>query len=1372
DTFGNPLTSAATTVRLTLGYSPSLNTYTFNGESSDEASNSFVNTMNVPSGVETIEIMPYEESIFDADDNAAPASSSTGELVLYGSGNPYVVAYSLGFDNYSLAIRFSERIYGSTSGFSTTQLAALMSFNSSYGDADAMGCDQEVWAEASKKVRSATRNMPASCFTVKVNYTSGSPETLQLTQSGANQAIRYKTGTAFVVLDFATALDLATNVNLLDPIYQSLVNGRTPVSLTVTINNVADAEGNLVANNSFTVALREQFNGASLKPGLPPPMFTNAKGAYTFLTAADSAWGSNRGYYIYNSATPAATIEKNFYAQAYSDDPRTRVYTVYSQDEQWMLKDAIPGTYIYDHTDAVDPTKHYYTFVPAEVGVDTSNPSEGLEYYGIYYRDLDADGRIDAIDLNFHNPYFDAGYGCYPTLWVGSQAKDSFTVYVKTSNDAKDEAFEGYPSWSNYPLTQSTDSAIKDLVEKGATMTNWQRVPVTGVEVVQQNVNGEGYDYASMSGKYCYSTLRVTIDQTKVAPGTYGDDRVAIAYRTPRAWNDGATTFNKLYPAGFNATPLKEVAPTETAPGYNTGITEQVLSNYSAADEQAGIYWMWDEFPAGVADFNGGLYPTWVAESFGPVFAWDGAPAIALGAVAWRATPYAKVDERNGADDINTYEYVDVLFSEPLGLAEDRGLRDSAGIISGWTNSKYALTHGVLGADLINSTTVRFKLDRATQELDLNFLGALYPMSGAIEHSIEHSWSANNFSPEFTRFDITAAGVLPICSSYQVTGGPDDKIPVFQITNSDSTVTNKVVMAGSSNGDPDWLDGAILQYKAIPKSRTISGGDRNGWTFRSNGGQFDANKDFALTWDGDTAYVAAPSTATRPGTSYYAVLQNMTIENTTVKDYFTVATYPDYSKSPVMRPWGGVTAPAPNAWSTWAQTTPNTPASGVLSGPIYNYMSASAAEVLKTSRINADTDYAILGIDAAGASGQKLTGVTIRFVSTNYGQFDPAVDLKPLTDGASSGVYLYDETSGSVVKISTNGLEWSDWKVNAYGQPYRETTLRPLNGVALPAAGGAPNSFDVTVHIVPSSDFNLGDSFYAEIPADGLVMGSYASGDSYKETWTTADGTQGFPLTAFQYYDANGDKRWNVGEPIADAEDMNAYSAPFYDGGRRFFTYRAMTSHFVLEESGLETRNLYYAKKNGATHATTSRYNGVLDAPSIAGIATHTNVPEMWKHVNYEPGDDVWYDIGGRPGVYDAGVDVPLFGNADKFVLPWAPKQGGAKSAWFHGAPHSEAHSVTSGVISAPSGEPVAIVGLNMEDTGRGFGPRYILDGAVLVEAVSKNLAAVEYELTYTASGEELAFAGGTAVAIPTVAGERAILTDAAGTGFVVMRRL
>ncbi|MBR4124912.1 MAG: hypothetical protein IKR13_01795, partial [Victivallales bacterium] len=938
-------------------------------------------------------------------------------------------------------------------------------------DASAMGCDQEVWAEASEKVRSATRNMPASCFTVKVNYTSGSPETLQLTQNGPNRAIRYKTGTAFVVLDFATALDLATNAKLLDPVYQSLVNSRTPVSLTVTINNVADADGNLVANNSFTVALREQFNGASLTPSLPPPMFTNANGAYTLVTAADQSPSQNGLYVIVSSSnTHDDTIVVNSVSggltvactDAAGQDPRT--YTKYDNTGDFMnlgdsivLRETVPGTYTYVTTNVhnyqvtykdesnndvtVDRTAycHFYTFEPKESGINANaTMAEGLEYYGIYYRDLDADGRIDAIDLNFHNPWhLDYGTGRFATLHVNeSQAKNNFAVYVRAAQERNEDTWGGYKSWSDYPLTQGKDGEIEALVEDGGEApASWIPATVTGVSIVEENVNADANDYFSMSGKYWYTTVRVTIDQTGMPPATYGDDRVAIAYLTPRALTEEDRTYNKRHGQGITAMPLKyhEFSDSEKYE-YNYGFTERLLTYYGINDEQAGIYWTWDGLSSEDAEaFAGCIRPVWVCDSFGPVFAWDGAPAIPLGAVAWRATPYAKFDERNGADDITSYEYVDVLFSEPLGLAEDRGLRDSAGIISGWTNSKYALTHGVLGADLVNATTVRFKLDRCTKELDLNFLGALYPMSGAVEHA----WSANSFSPEFARFDITAAGVLPICSSYLVTGGPNDKIPVFQITNPTSTVTTKVVttnLASPVRESFSVATGSPLSYKSIPKARTVSGEDRNGWTFRSNGGKFDANKDFNLTWEPDNskAYVAAPSAATTPGASYYAVLQNMTIENTTVKGYFAVD---DYSKSPVMRPWGGVTAPAPNAWSTWMQTTPNTPANGLISGPIYNYMSAGASAVQGTSRINSDEDYAILGIDAAGANGQKLNGVTVRFVSTNYGQFDPAVDLKPLTDGASSGVYLYDETSGSVVKISTNGLEWSDWKVNAYGQP-------------------------------------------------------------------------------------------------------------------------------------------------------------------------------------------------------------------------------------------------------------------------------------------------------------------------------------------------
>ncbi|MBP5300807.1 MAG: hypothetical protein J6Y80_05320, partial [Victivallales bacterium] len=834
-----------------------------------------------------------------------------------------------------------------------------------------------------------------------------------------------------------------------------------------------------------------------------------------------------------------------------------------------------------------------------------------------------------------------------------------------------------------------------------------------------------------------------------------------IGYSCPRAWNDGKATFNKWHTEGNTVTPLAE----SKDPAYNTGFDTQIISWHSAADEQAGIYWQWDV--PGTDGWKGFLSPIWVAESFGPVFAWDGAPAIPVAAVAWRTTPYNKYTESAGAENIYSYEFVDVYFSERLGLVEDRGLYNGSNQISGWAGQDYTmLNHGPCGADLLNATTVRFKLNStANNALDLSFQGAIYPMSGT---GIEHAWSANSYSPEFAQFDMSAAGFLPLCSAYQVTGGPSDKIPVFQITNPTATITTKVVQAISPSEEAHTVtDGTTFTYTAKPKSIDNSGNtaEIDGFFLLGNGGGFN-NAQVDFTWEDDYSmgYVAAKNGANIPGASYYAEVTKALVRNTTIEGYGF-----DYSATAAIQPWAVFNAPAPNAWVRWAQNTGRTPGSGILSGPVYNFMNASAMVIDNTSRINDGEDYAVLGIDAAGSG--KLTAVKVRFVSTGYGQFDPAVDLLPLSDGASSGVYLYDENNGAIVKIATDGLEWSDWGINAYGQPYRETTLRSLSGAALPAAGGEANSIDFTVHIVPSSEFNLGDSFYVEIPADGLVMGNQSSRDSYTETWTTTDGTQGYPLSSFQYLDINGDYRWSIGEPIADAEDVPPFVAPFYDGGRPYSLRATMTSKHVLWQNGLESRNLYYAKKNGATFATTNRYKGYYDIASIIGRATHKTGTELFSHVNYEPGDDVWFDIGGRPGVYDAGVDIPLFGNADKFVLPWANKQAGAKSAFFHGAPHSEAHSVTSGVISAPSGEPIAIVGLNMEDTGRGFGPRYLLNGAVLVESVSKNLAPGEFELAYTADGS-LAFAGGAAVAIPAEVGERAILVDADGTGFIVIRRM
>jgi hypothetical protein len=412
-----------------------------------------------------------------------------------------------------------------------------------------------------------------------------------------------------------------------------------------------------------------------------------------------------------------------------------------------------------------------------------------------------------------------------------------------------------------------------------------------------------------------------------------------------------------------------------------------------------------------------------------------------VAAFAWRTTPYTKFLEGAIADNILFYEFVDVYFSERLGLVEDRGLYSGDTQISGWAEQDYSmLNHGPSGADLVNPTTVRFKLNNSpTISLNLNFKGAIYPMSGT---GIEHAWSANSYSPEFAQFAMNASGILPLASAYQVTGGSDDKIPVFQITNPTATITTKVVQADSPKEINHHVsNGTTLTYTSKPRSiENINNTDEiDGFFLLANGGGFNnAQADFTWEPDYSVGYVAARNSADLPGASYYAEVTKALVRNTTIEGYGNGEF--DYKSSSAIQPWMVFNAPSPNAWSRWAQDTPRTPGSGGLSGPVYNFMNVSATVSEKpTSRINfgKESDYAILGIDAAGASGQKLTGVTIRFVSTNYGQFDPAVDLLPLSDGASSGVYLKDETSGSVGKIATDGLESSDWKINAYGQPYR-----------------------------------------------------------------------------------------------------------------------------------------------------------------------------------------------------------------------------------------------------------------------------------------------------------------------------------------------
>ena len=101
----------------------------------------------------------------------------------------------------------------------------------------------------------------------------------------------------------------------------------------------------------------------------------------------------------------------------------------------------------------------------------------------------------------------------------------------------------------------------------------------------------------------------------------------------------------------------------------------------------------------------------------------------AVTAVAWRATPYTKV---SSSDTLDTYEYVDVRFSEPILGADDLGLYqgDVKKIVSGYAASKesyWELADGPIGASFINDSTIRFRLQtgKSITDLDFSYRGTL-----------------------------------------------------------------------------------------------------------------------------------------------------------------------------------------------------------------------------------------------------------------------------------------------------------------------------------------------------------------------------------------------------------------------------------------------------------------------------------------------------------------------------------------------------------------------------------------------------------------------------------------------------------------------
>ena len=1294
---------SATVMRVNIKYTPSLEVqynasavtasgnlpYTALNDANWTADDDTIAAYRVPAGVETIEVVPRENKVFDVLKNASATSNTTGDLILFDSKNPRLVSAIMSNDNYSIQLTFNKRIFGKAgmmagSASPLLQVAAIL--GGALNTTDVMNTDN---------------------FTAVVNYSNGNRETLGLHNNG----IYYTIGTNYIYLDFNHYSGPASdNRKKLDPAYNETANGRTPQSITLTLKNIIDKDQNPLKDNTITIPLWTAYKPG--KTSLLPPMFTNAKGSYTYIEQPNN---------------------QILVTKAGTNNPDNYLYTPYGEGQC-----------------GVDPAEN------------------GLIYYGIYYRDLDGDGRIDAIDLNYHNP--DYNNGSTPAqLYVGGSAASNFRVWVQNNDpddiddgdksfypaDSENVNWDNFPQIANYPLGNGTaDNNIYNFQINWGSYTNfaknWICLTPTSAEVVAQNQIKSGGN----NNNERYSTLRLHIDQTRVRARTYGTRYVMVAYTSPRnvtsTGGNGAANgkYNKYMVAGAKA-------PTnDTAPG--------VYSRYNDSDETAGVYWR-RNYTGTRSDANGtnGYMDNYhIADGFGPVVAWDGAAPVPVSAIAWRATPYVKSGESN----MEGYEYLDITFTEPIAYAADKAMSNcgyTADAKNGATSANGYL-HGCWGAEVISTNTVRFKVNGIKTDKTFSFSGALFGMTPGFFESYSDAGTRN---PRSLSFSVNAVGVKPADSRYKVLS-QGTAVDMFTVDASGASITsygasftqsvNQVELKGVEQGG-DWRS---TTANWLYNGTSIANA---GTSYRHNPGNVTSTMTYSLRSNNLNNSVA-------PGSSVYGIISSLIIRNNTFDGYVK---------------GGNAAVHCPAALNTFYAPDPlgrymafggaSTPVKSVMSGPVYNMVKVGAiTQTSGTSRIVAGTTVSVLGIDVAGSSAHTLTAITVRAIDTSMGQFDPSIDLEPLADGATSGLQLYDVNNSRVISVANNGDEWSEWKVNEAGQPYKEVTLRPLTPVTLPTAGGNANSYDFQIRVITSASFNLGDSFVIEIPDDGIAFGSYKTVDNRPATWGTPNGALGFPFTDYYYKDNNNDGRWAEGDSIASREDTYT-TIPLYDGGKPYATDSNVRP--FLSENGVNVKNLYYAKKNWATNPESSpfyttgnvtsnerrTYTSLIGNIDFVGTDTDLNY-----NVSYAPGDDVWYDIGGEPGVYDEGIDIPLFGNADAFPLSWQIAESGAKSAQYRAAATATAGSASTGYISAPSEGPVAAVGLDMRDAGRGFGPRFILDDSILVESISKSIAGGEY--TIVLKNGKLIWNNGTEAEVPADNG-RQILTDADGT-FIVVRTL
>ena len=1254
--------------------------YTALNDANWTADDDTIAAYRAPAGVETIEVVPRENKVFDALKNASATSNTTGDLLLFDSKNPRLVSAIMSNDNYAIQLTFNKRIFGK-SGLASPilQVAAILG-----GAAN------------------TTDFLNTGNFTAVVNYSNGSTETLGLHNNG----IYYTLGTNYIYLDFNHYSGPASdNRKKLDPAYNEAANGRTPQSIKLTLKNIVDKDNNALKDATITIPLWPAYTPG--KTSLLPPMFTNAKDSYTYIEQPNN---------------------QVLVTKAGTNNPDNYLYTPYGKGQS-----------------GVDPA------------------SDGLIYYGIYYRDLDGDGRIDAVDLNYHNPDYNNG-NSPAQLYAGGSAAANFRVWVQNNDpddiDDSDKSF--YPAdaegvnWGNFPKDAplgngTADNNIYNFQNNWGSYTNfaknWICLTPSSVEVVSQNLIKSGN-----SNNERYSTLRLHIDQTRVRARTYGTRYVMVAYTSPRnvttyGGNGNANgKYNKYMIAGAKA-------PTND-------VTGSTYARYNDSDETAGVYWR-RPYTGSRSDANGTsgyMDNVHIADGFGPVVAWDGAAPVPVSAIAWRATPYVKSGESN----MEGYEYLDITFTEPIAYAADKAMSNcgyTADAKNGATSANGYL-HGCWGAEVISANTVRFKVNGLKTDKAFSFSGALFGMTPGFFESYTDAGTRN---PRSLGFSVNAVGVKPADSRYKVIS-QGTAVDMFTVDASGASIT--------SYGTSFTQSVNTVELKAVEQGgdwrSTTANWLRNGNSIGAAGTSL-RHQPNSTAADTYSLRSNTLSNSVAPGSSVYGIISSLIVRNNTFNGYAVKG-----GNAEVHCPAADNTFYAPDPLGRYmAFGGASTPVKSVMSGPVYNMVKVGAiTQTSGTSRIVAGTTVPVLGIDAAGAAAHRLTAITVRAIDTSMGQFDPSIDLEPLADGATSGLQLYDVNNSKVISVANNGDEWSEWKVNEAGQPYKEVTLRPLTPVTLPTAGGNANSYDFQIRVITSASFNLGDSFVIEIPDNGIAFGSYKTVDNRPATWGTPNGAPGFPFTDYYYKDNNNDGRWAEGDSIASKEDTYT-TIPLYDGGKPYFT--DSNNRPFLSENGVNIKNLYYAKKNWATNPESSpfyttgnvtpfdNYSSALGGINFVGTNTDLNY-----NVSYAPGDDVWYDIGGEPGVYDEGIDIPLFGNADAFPLSWQVAESGAKSAQFRAAATATAGSASTGYISAPSEGPVAAVGLDMRDAGRGFGPRFILDDSILVESISKNIAGGEY--TIVLKNGKLIWNNGAETEVPADNG-RAVVDDGNGT-FIVIRTL